>query len=202
MTNLRDKKKEKTKEIIQITAFRLFEHSGYEKTTMSKIASEAEIGVGTLYNYYPSKVELLFSIIEGNLQSYIDELQEIINSKKPIKESLQEFFGIYLKSFHTYGKNVWKDLLREALFREENGYLKIKEIDRNFIDQLFKLLRDRLKIESEGKLAMISNTLYSLLAYNIIIYISDGTLTSQVMLSALMEQINLVLEGIPKCNAY
>jgi|GEM_PF-4623917 len=111
---------------------------------MDKIASDVEIGVGTLYNYFPSKVALLFSIIEGNVESYISELDEIIISELTLRESLCEFFKIYLKSFTVYGKSVWRGLFREIMFLEHKGYAKINEIDQNFIAQLDKLLCKRI----------------------------------------------------------
>jgi Transcriptional regulator len=200
MTSLREMKKEKTKKRIQAISLQLFEISGYEKTTMEKIAFEAEIGVGTLYNYFPSKVDLLFSIIEGNMEAYISELEEIINSEMTLQEALQEFFNIYLKSFTTYGKNVWRDLLREVLFREQNGYVKIKEIDQNFIDQLYQLFCKRVtkivSINTEEKLAAASRALYSLLGFNIIYFVSNNTVSSHEMLGTLMEQANLIIDGL------
>jgi AcrR family transcriptional regulator len=199
MTNLREKKKEKTRKRIQDVSLQLFQTSGYEKTTMEKIASEAEIGVGTLYNYFPSKVDLLFSIIEGNIELYMSELEEIINNEMTLQESLHEFFNIYLKSFTAYGKNVWRDLFREILFREHNGYAKIKEIDQNFIDQLYKLLCKRIVeigINTEEKLFVASRALYSLLGFNIIYFVSDSTVSSQEMIGSLMEQVNLIVDGL------
>lgn len=200
MTSLREMKKEKTRKRIQAISLQLFEISGYEKTTMEKIAFEAEIGVGTLYNYFPSKVDLLFSIIEGNMESYISELEEIINSEMTLQEALREFFNIYLKSFTIYGKKVWRDLLREVLFREQNGSVKIKEIDQNFIDLLYQLLCKRVtkivNINTEEKLSAASRALYSLLGFNIIYFVSNNTVSSVEMMSTLMEQANLIIDGL------
>lgn len=199
MTSLREKKKANTRKRIQAVSLQLFELTGYEKTTMEKIAQEAQIGVGTLYNYFPSKAELLFSIIEGNMESYISELEEVIHNELTLKEALREFFYIYMKSFTTYGKNVWRDLLREILFREYNGYAKIQEIDQNFLNQLNKLLARQIagiETYSEEKLLVASKALYSLLGFNIIYFISDRTVSLEEMIGSLMEQANLIIDGL------
>lgn len=200
MVGLRDKKKENTRKKIQEKALQLFEVLGYEKTTMNKIASVAEIGVGTLYNYYPSKAELLFSIIEGNLETHIADFEEIIKSKTPLLEALIEFFDIYFKSFNTYGRNVWRDLFRETLFRGEDGFAKIKEIDKNFIEMLYKLLQKHLETVSEEKLTVAAKALYSLLGFNIINFISDSTMSSKDLSISLMEQVNIIVDGLILSN--
>jgi AcrR family transcriptional regulator len=199
MANLREKKKDNTRKKIQVVSLQLFETVGYEKTTMEKIAAKVEIGVGTLYNYFPSKVALLFSMIEGNLESYLSDLEEIIHSKMTLKDSLREFFNVYLKSFTTYGKNVWRDLLREVLFREQGGFIKINEIDQNFINQLHQLLCSRmieLGVNKEEKLLTASKALYSLLGYHIIYFVSDSSVSTQEILTSIMEQTDLVVDGL------
>lgn len=199
MTNLREKKKEQTRKKIQAVSLQLFEMLGYEKTTMEKISSEAEIGLGTLYNYFPSKTALFFSIIERNIEMFISELEEIINSETTIRESLREFFDIYLKSFTIYGKNIWRDLLREIIFNEHMGYAKIKEIDQNFINQLYKLLCKRIvgiELNKEKKLSAASKVLYSLLEYHIIYFVSDNSVSLNEMMESLMEQTNLFVDGL------
>lgn len=203
MTSLREMKKEQTRNKIQRVSFQLFELVGYEKTTMERIASEAEIGVGTLYNYFPSKVALLFSIIEDNIELRIADFEEIIKSGMTLLESLREFFNIYLKSFNTYGKIIWRDLLREIMFYEHKGYEKIKEIDQNFINQLYKLLCMRIVMEGdnqEEKLLTASKALYSLLGYHIIYFVSDTSVSLLEMIDSLMKQTNVVVEGMVSKN--
>lgn len=166
---------------------------------MERIATEAEIGLGTLYNYFPSKTALFFSIIERNLETFISELEEIINSETTLLEAIREFFNIYLKSFTTYGRIIWRDLLREIFFNEHMGYTKIKEIDQNFIEQLYKLLCERiieLEENREEKLSVASKALYSLLGYHIIYYVSDISVSLQEMIESLMEQAGLIVGGL------
>ncbi len=199
MENLREKKKEQTRVKIQAVSLQLFEMLGYEKTTMEKIAQEAEIGLGTLYNYFPSKTALFFSVIETNIETFVSELEEIINSDITLMESLREFFDIYLKSFTTYGNNIWRDMLREITFHENMGYAKIKEIDQNFINQLYKLLNKRIvgkEVNKGEKLSTATKVLYSLLEYHIFYYVSDISVSLQEMIESLMVQTNLFVDGL------
>jgi AcrR family transcriptional regulator len=58
-TGLRDVKKARTRRLIADTAARLFAERGYERVTVSEIARAAEVAEQTLYNYFPTKEQLL-----------------------------------------------------------------------------------------------------------------------------------------------
>ncbi|MGE4571232.1 MAG: TetR/AcrR family transcriptional regulator [Candidatus Izemoplasmatales bacterium] len=62
------------------TAMRLFNLYGFDATPTSKIAKKAKISVGTLFNYFPTKAELIQSIyVEIKIHSrkrYLEELNE------------------------------------------------------------------------------------------------------------------------------
>jgi AcrR family transcriptional regulator len=56
---LRDRKKARTRQLIADTAARLFAERGYEQVTVSEIARAAEVAEQTLYNYFPTKEQLV-----------------------------------------------------------------------------------------------------------------------------------------------
>lgn len=199
MANLRERKKEQTRIKIQNVSLTLFEKLGYEKATMGIIASEAEIGLGTLYNYFPSKTVLFFSIIERSIESSLSELEKIIHSEMTLLESLRAFFNVYMKSFSTYGRNIWRDLFREIIFRDPMGYEKIKEIDQNFITQLNKLLCARtieFGANKAVKLSTASQALYSLLGFHILCFVTDNAVSLPQIIDSLMEQTSFIMEGL------
>lgn len=77
MSDLRERKKTKTRETILRTAKRLFISKGYMNTSMSDIALDCEVGVGTLYNYYKSKSILLQEIFRSDLPGLSHQLEGI-----------------------------------------------------------------------------------------------------------------------------
>lgn len=54
-SGLRERKKAKTRALIQQSALRLFREQGYHATTVEQIANAAEISPSTFFRYFPTK---------------------------------------------------------------------------------------------------------------------------------------------------
>src|SRR6266446_9947652 len=56
---LRERKKERTRQHIAESAARLFAARGYEQVSVADVAREAEVAEQTVYNYFPTKEQLV-----------------------------------------------------------------------------------------------------------------------------------------------
>ena len=56
---LRERKKARTRQVIADAAARLFAQRGYEQVAVSDVAREAEVSEQTVYNYFPTKEQLV-----------------------------------------------------------------------------------------------------------------------------------------------
>ena len=56
---LRERKKRKTREVIQREAMRLFSERGYDATTIEQIADAAEVSQSTFFRYFPTKEDVV-----------------------------------------------------------------------------------------------------------------------------------------------
>lgn len=61
--------REKSRDKIITAALKLFANNGFHNTSMSKVAQEAGISKGLIYNYFPSKDELLKGVFELGLKN-------------------------------------------------------------------------------------------------------------------------------------
>lgn len=57
---LRERKKIETRRTIRSTALELFEREGFDAVSVERIAREADVSRGTLFNYFPSKESIVF----------------------------------------------------------------------------------------------------------------------------------------------
>jgi AcrR family transcriptional regulator len=90
---LRERKKQRTRELIADTARRLFAERGFDAVPVSEIAREAEVSEATVFNYFPTKEDLFYS----RLEAFEDELLSSIRDRRP-GESVIHAFGRFVST--------------------------------------------------------------------------------------------------------
>ena len=90
-TGLRERKKQRTRELIAGTARRLFVERGFDAVPVAEIAREAEVSEKTVFNYFPTKEDLVF----WRLESFEDELLSAVRDREA-GESILDAFGRFV----------------------------------------------------------------------------------------------------------
>ena len=90
---LRERKKQLTREHIAQTARALFGERGFEHVTIAEIARAADVSVQTVFNYFPTKEDLVY----WRLGSFEDELLATIRERAP-GESALVAFGRFMRT--------------------------------------------------------------------------------------------------------
>src|SRR5215204_3045422 len=89
---LRERKKLKTRQLIAETARALFTERGFEAVTVAEIARTADVSEKTVFNYFPTKEDLVY----WRLESFEAELLETIRGRAP-GESVLAAFGRFVR---------------------------------------------------------------------------------------------------------
>ncbi|WP_072995722.1 TetR/AcrR family transcriptional regulator [Pseudozobellia thermophila] len=88
----------KKRESILRSALRLLVNNGVHNTPMSAIAKEAGTGMGTIYNYFENKDELI-----NELYLYIKEKEKTVfvpfDENRPVKTQFEDYYANFLDFF-------------------------------------------------------------------------------------------------------
>ena len=89
--SLRERKKQKTQQAILEAARTLIEQEEFDSVTTRLIAETADVSYQTLYNYFPSKNDILIELLKENLVGSEETYQRIIRTfSGDVLDSLQQ----------------------------------------------------------------------------------------------------------------
>jgi len=88
---LRERKKQRTRQLLADTARRLFSERGFEQVSIAEIARVAEVSPATVFNYFPSKEDLIYSGLETFEQRLLAAIRE-----RPSGETVLDAFACFV----------------------------------------------------------------------------------------------------------
>jgi len=137
------------KELIRQAAVKIIARDGFYNTKTSKIADEAGVAVGTIYNYFHSKDEILEYIFEVEFEKRINYLKELNDKEISIHDKLSLFIE---KHFQEIKNNLdtAQILVREKEFPKTSDFSSILSY-LNEIPLLLESMLDEAKEKGEIK---------------------------------------------------
>ncbi len=87
---LRERKKQRTRELIASVALDLFAEHGYQATTVADIAAAAEVSERTVFTYFHTKEDILFAD-HAELQQRLSEVLAERPARQPALDTLRAF---------------------------------------------------------------------------------------------------------------
>ena len=112
--SLRERKKQRTRELIAETALGLFSEYGYQATTVADIAASADVSERTVFGYFPAKEDILFADHLALEQGLAEAL-----SGKPdgtsVLDVLREFVVENVSRFDTQARIRWQIVRHDDL---------------------------------------------------------------------------------------
>jgi AcrR family transcriptional regulator len=111
---LRERKKRRTRETIARAAHVLFAERGYHATTLPDIAEAADVSTRTIFAYFPSKEDILFSDFPVMKEALAEALAE-----RPEGQDALETVRRFILSMHGAEKSDLDEELRVCVESDE-----------------------------------------------------------------------------------
>jgi AcrR family transcriptional regulator len=112
---LRERNKAAKLQKISRAARALFIRRGYDATTLRQIAAKADVGLGTLFSYATDKRDLLFLIINDDIEAMNRHAFADAPGDGPLLERLVEIFRCFFEFFGQQ-PNLSRIVLKELTF--------------------------------------------------------------------------------------
>lgn len=169
MPKIVDKNKKREK-LIQ-AAIPIFAKHGFRETKMSDIAISADVGKGTLYEYFESKDDLFLNAFKIWFSYFSEQMQEIISKEKNSYKQLEIFYEQFFKTVEEYGDmyyiyfDFWSELTRNP------------KLDKQDIATVYQTLRELFaSILETGAEKNVFKTMEYISMSTALLAISDGLL--------------------------
>jgi len=200
--NRRERKKQQISNDIISNARILFQKEGYNGTTLEDIAVAADIGIGTIYNYYHSKADLFLSIVTDELKANLEKPQpQSFKVEKNLVDQTMALIVSLAQPLQPANKELWKELIAVALGQtdpDNRQLYRLIKYDSYFViklEELFNELKNKGALSSifpseTAATVIFLNTLASYLYY---LYNPDKTL--EELTESIREQVKFILEG-------
>lgn len=150
-----DTKKEK---IFQV-AITEFAANGYSGTNINTIAKNADISIGSMYNYFESKEDLFLSIVDYGYGILEKALDEVIIEDGTIFEILERLFRVtyaYTKS-HKEMNQIYLDLSTQGLSNlSKRLSWKMETITNELYSKILKNAKEKKEIRYDTDENLIS----------------------------------------------
>lgn len=130
------------KELILSVAKDIAYTEGLSTISMRKVAVKCEIGLGTIYNYYPTKMDIIIAIIEDFWKDCLSSFHSKNTTNLNFFEEIEFFY------FHTLGylEQFQTNWLKELASFSSTNKVKGKQRESEFIGRLsivFKMILDK-----------------------------------------------------------
>jgi AcrR family transcriptional regulator len=199
VTGLRQRQTQEREARILRAAEGLFARRGYAQTSMQDIARRSKLAVGTLYNYFRRKPDILLAILDRDTAEGVSAGEAIV--KAPPKDPIAAVERLLERSLAPYARRdrgLWRELMGAAMADREFAQ-GVFGSDARLIGLLATLLGE---LEARGDLrpgvdrGRAAIVLYGAFFTWFLAYIASDTLELADAHAELARSIDLIMHGL------
>lgn len=201
MSGLREKQKAHRHDRILEAASALFRAQGYEDVKMEAIAAAAEVSIGTIYNYYQNKGDLLVAIVSLEVSEVLRAGEDVIASPPASAEAaVDQLIGGYVAhSLHYLSKEMWRQAMAISTIQPGSPFGETyAALDVALAKQTRALLE---KLQARGSLSLaadaasLGEVIFNNTNMNFIIFVKTEAMSMADLRSLLSRQHRALLAG-------
>ena len=201
---LRERNKRDKLRRIKDAATELFLEKGFDDTTTRAIALRAGVGLGTVFVYAPTKRDLLFLIINEDLQAEVDRAAALVQNSRSLLDDLIRIFRAHYRYFGQRPM-LSRLALREMMFYangpEAQKFLTTRERLIALLENVVRRAIDKKAIAPQEDAKLVAWVIFSLYQIEIRHWLSTDDLDVGKGVDFLKRQLILLIDGLSPSRA-
>jgi AcrR family transcriptional regulator len=170
----------------------LFLDKGFNETSMREIAEAAGIGKSTLYDYFPSKDDILLSFVEDEIQKLTEKVEDITNRNVGALEKLRQMMFAYMEYLAT-NEDFFMKLSFEVQRLAQQSLERIQRKRHDLQDKVRSIIEEGIR---EGCFRPVDSLLATRVIFNALTPAVYSTRPSGSRQQMMEEAFTLMLKGI------
>lgn len=181
------RKTDKIKEIHGV-ATQLFAHKGYHNSSMREIARMLGMNQASLYHYFESKEQILYTLLTDTMDDALKTLEEICRLDLSAHGKFNQVLGFYAK-FYAGRQDRLTLLVNEHVHLGEDLQQALIEKQRRYVQLIQSILKE---LSDEGVMksippAVATFAFFGMVHYTIKWYQEDGPIKSSELADYFLE---------------
>lgn len=200
MEGLRTRQKAKRHSLIFNAATQLFSEVGYEQASIEAIAERAEVSIGTIYNYYKNKGDILLSIVATEGQKMLDIGRTIIESPDDQPRAvLQKLMKSYVEHpLEFMSKESWRQAIALSILQPNSRfgqqYAETERFLRAQLADYFVAMSDNGQLKPMESPAALGEILFNTLSAMFQLFLVTDAMTIDELETILARQTSAILD--------
>jgi AcrR family transcriptional regulator len=195
---LRDRKKAQQRLDLIDIAVKLFKKHGYETVRMEDIAARANVSTKTVYNYFPTKRDILIEFLVSDRERSTGLFNEIISMPRgePIADLLRLMEADIGDVVSPGERSLWLEIMAVTVReRGDERFRRYRLMFTSYIEALLAELQAGGKLSRSLDLSLAANLIHVLHSENFDNFCTIKDLTVSDALSMAGDQLALLLSG-------
>lgn len=183
MTGLRARQKADRHNRILTAAVTLFRRDGYKNVRIEDLAELAQVSVGTVYNYYLTKGDILVATVAMEVEEVLAAGEAILSDPPAgVEDALMVLIGHYYDhSLHYLNKEMWRTAMALSIEAPVTPYgRRYTDLDARLRAQVVALigrLQARGEVRADVDAAAVGETVFNNLNMMFIEFAKDEAMT-------------------------
>jgi AcrR family transcriptional regulator len=201
--SLRERQKEKRHQAIIDAALSLIKEKGYSATSIEEIAGKAEVGVGTVYNYFHTKADIIVELYRRDVEGSLSRGKKLMSDPyQDCKQKVGEILAMYAAGYYANrDKSLLKEMYSVIMSEQALASQELIQLDSLLIEQLAGFLveaQNRGQIRNSVDPADAAYVLFSLAVYDFMLFVTDDKMKFDLLVESITRHTNLVFEGLSR----